>query len=187
MAPITVVDSVELINFVEANSFEYDPNPTPTPEPEVIVLNSPGDIQMFMMTNDFEDVSDRFEVLTGIYKNGFFSFHIRTLSDKMSAREGRLLLVPNPLQDLVTMGGYHITIRDVVEFYAPRASDWPHRAGYCEWLVGPDDRYSVAFQCYEGEEPGQLTDVYGFAASSNDKPWNWHYGLGVLGKILVVP
>ena len=168
--------------------FKYFPSGPSEPEPVpngIITMFEPGDIQVFMATNDFEDVTDRFERITGIIKDGTFSFRIRTLADKMSMRDGLLMIVANKLPD-EAWGGTHGMQTGVAKVTSPRKPEFPKQQLISEWHEGPDGRYAVIFSAVYGPS-GQLVEVKGYGASSDDIPWNWHYGFEIQGSIPLIP
>ena len=169
------------VELTEGNST----SPNGNSEPDTIVMTNPGDVQCFMATNDYEDVTDRFEHISGIYHKGIFHLRVRTIADKMSMREGLFMVIPNKIPDEL-WGGFHGLITGEGKILSPRQPDWPKRYIQLGWHEGPDGRYAVIFDVLNGEN-GQLLEMKGYSESSNDVPWNWHYGFEIQGSIPVIP
>jgi hypothetical protein len=154
---------------------DLDPEPEPEPDPEPIPEPGPVDLSAYMLDGGtYKDVTDRFEILNAEYTaGGYLNFHIKTLKDKMSMQGGELVIVPMDLvaePDMIRIGSSTIT--------SPRKPDFPESECDVRWVFGPGYVKSLKFY-----SDGSV--VEGSATTSQDHPWNWHYGFEILGSIEV--
>lgn len=155
---------------------------TPVPE-EVIPMFDGGDIQCFVKRELIEDVTDRFEHISGIAFKGNFHYRVRTLADKMSARDGRFLIIPNKVPK-PEWGGVHEAIKGQAIIECPRKVTIKPQSLIAEWIITKTYGYAVGFRSlYVGE----IVEMSGSAASAADVPWNWHYGFEIFGSIPLIP
>jgi GH25 family lysozyme M1 (1,4-beta-N-acetylmuramidase) len=126
------------------------------------------------MRNDagYTDVTDRFSKLEGTIVNGELIFNFVTLADKMSMQGGRLYIAPTN----VPAEGDYATPQGSITVESPRKPDFPQRSGIVVWAYGPGNVPSLIFTV-EGEA------MTGNAQTSDDVPWNWHYGFDIKGSI----
>jgi hypothetical protein len=161
--------------------FPRSTSPGPVTE-EAIPMFDGGDIMCFMKHEIIENVTDRFEHISGIAWKGNFHYRVRTLADKMSAREGRFLIIPNKIIK-PEWGGVHKAIKGQAIIECPRKVIIKPQSLIAEWIT-TDAGYAVGFRSlYVGE----IAEMSGSAASAADVPWNWHYGFEIFGSIPLIP
>jgi hypothetical protein len=139
--------------------------PPPPPPPPEIVLTA------WMADGDlWTEVSDRFEILEGSVEGDDLSFHIRTLADKMSAQEGQFFVNVKGLSEEP-----NIFLKGNGNLFSPRKPEFPHRRVVIDWHTDGTS-YSLGF-FVDGEY------MRGYAESSNDHPYNFHYGYDIQASI----
>lgn len=159
------------------------PDPTP-PGEETIPMFDPGDVQLFFKD---DDCTDRVQSLWAIYHKGIVSFGMVCNTDKLSARVGDLMIVPNKLKGTVNFGGVAPYITGSARLGAAER-EWDD-IGIASWKLGPDGRYGIVFDVVTGGpgvESKKLARVCGTDTSA-DIPWNLHYGIIISGSIPVLP
>lgn len=141
--------------------------PTPAPvtpaAPSIVTMFDPGQAQVFMGD---ADVTDQFKSVGAYYRDGIVTFWAEQPSDKLSNDAGRVMLVPNEIQDRLSFGGVGSKMACYGEFENGDTS-WPARV---TWNAnGPDGREVMELQVQGKYVTGQ--------ADRNDWPSSFHYGV----------
>lgn len=154
--------------------------PDPTPDPDPVPDPDPSDPYVFEYVafmdhgDSYEAVNERMEILEGQTNGNMMDFHFKSLADKMSARDGKFVIAPINMTvdpDLNWEGDIVVT--------SPRKPDFTPRNGFARWTKARTGEYLLEF-VIEG------TIMTGDDLTSNDVPWNWHYGFDIKGSIRIV-